>query len=151
MLAIIPYKEDYLKEYQTLCRAWLEEYNLVEQGDKTLEDPKSEIVDKGGHIFMASYQNEIVGTVSLQDLGNEAFEIGKMGVATKHHRLGIGRKLMNHSIEVAKLSGKKKIILETHSKLRAAISLYQKVGFVITHVPKFKHELSDVYMELRLS
>lgn len=57
-----PGLEDAIKR---LNYEWLERYFKLEASDiRSLSDPKSEIIDKGGFIFYALLNDEIVGTAS---------------------------------------------------------------------------------------
>ena len=60
-IAIVPYSIA-LKEYiKTLNYEWLEKHFFVEPSDvDQLSDPQSHIIDKGGHVYFAQYNNEIV-------------------------------------------------------------------------------------------
>jgi hypothetical protein len=56
-----------LKEpIKTLNIEWLSKYFKIEPKDElVLSNPQEEIIDKGGMIFYAKYNEVIVGTVSL--------------------------------------------------------------------------------------
>lgn len=74
---------------------WLKKYFKVEAKDELiLSDPQGEIIDKGGMIFYAKYNNKIVGTVSLLKIDKPTFELSKMAVTNGVQGLGIRQKLM---------------------------------------------------------
>ena len=80
-IEIIPFSSEYSSAIKTLNFEWLEKYFEVEDSDiKTLSNPQLEIIDKGGKIFYAKYQNLIVGTVSLLKIDECTFELSKMAV-----------------------------------------------------------------------
>lgn len=74
-IEIIDYSEE-LKEYiKILNYEWLEKYFKLEAGDTiSLSNPQNEIIDKGGYIFYAKLNNEIVGTASLLKKTDTVFE-----------------------------------------------------------------------------
>ena len=54
MVTISRYKPAYLEAFRKFNREWIEKYFRIEACDvKVLGDPKGEIIDKGGEIFIA--------------------------------------------------------------------------------------------------
>ena len=128
-LTIIPYDTKYSKEFRDLNIEWLKKYFYVEDHDKeVLENPKSYIIDKGGHIFFALYNNEVVGTIALMH-EDEGYELSKMAVSPKYQGLKIGQQLMTYCIEFAKNNHWKELLLYSNTKLENAIYIYRKFGF----------------------
>ena len=65
-LEIIAYQPAYAKDFYNLNVAWLEKYFYVERYDKqVLSNPQKYVIDTGGFIFFAKYNNKIVGVVAL--------------------------------------------------------------------------------------
>ena len=95
IVEIIPFSSDLKDPIKTLNKEWLQKYFRVEEKDEiVLSNPQEEIIDKGGMIFYAKYNNEILGTVSLLKIDNTTFELSKMAVSDKAQGLGIGNKLL---------------------------------------------------------
>lgn len=127
---------------------WLKKYFKVEaKDDLILSDPQGEIIDKGGMIFYAKYDNKIVGTVSLIKIDETTFELSKMAVTESIQGLGIGNKLMSYCMEVAKHKRIKKLILYSNRKLLPAIYLYKKFGFNEIALENGIYERADIKME----
>lgn len=148
IVTIIPYCEDLKEPIKTLNLEWLKKYFRVEDKDKImLSDPQGEIIDKGGLIFYAKYDNKIVGTVSLLKIDDTTFELSKMAVTDGVQGLGIGQKLMDHCLFIAKQKKIKKLILYSNRKLVPAIYLYKKVGFVEIPLEEGIYERADIKME----
>ena len=150
-LEIIAYQPEFAKDFYNLNTAWLEKYFYVEPYDKkVLSNPQKYVIDSGGFIFFAKYNNEIVGVVSLINQ-KTFFELSKMAVSPKYQGLRIGLKLMNFCIEFAKRQQWKSITLYSHRKLVPAISLYKKIGFKEVALEENSHyERSDIKMLLEL-
>lgn len=128
---IIDFEEKYAKDFARLNYEWLEKYFSVEPHDREmLDEPFKYIIKGGGFIFFAKYDEEIVGTAALIEENAETFELAKMGVSPKYQGLRIGEKLIHHSIEKSKEVGKHKVVLESSRKLKPAIGLYKKTGFI---------------------
>lgn len=130
---------------------WLEKYFYVEPYDhKVLSNPQDFIIDKGGYIFFAKYNNEIVGTVALINQSS-FFELSKMAVSPKYQGLKIGKQLMDYCISFSKKQGWESITLYSHRTLVPAINLYKKIGFVEIELEADSHyERSDIKMRLNL-
>jgi len=145
---IIPFRSDLKEEIKTLNLEWLNKYFKVEaKDDKVLSDPQGEIIDKGGMIFYAKYDDRIVGTYSLLKIDETTFELSKMAVTDGVQGLGIGNKLMEHSIKVAKEKGIKKLILYSNRSLLSAIYLYKKFGFEEVPLEDGVYERANIKME----
>ena len=78
---------------------------------------------------------------------NYDFELAKMGVSPKHQGRGIGRKLGEAILELAKEKNAKAIFLETNTKLKPAIALYHKLGFKEVKIDSSPYERSNYCME----
>jgi len=149
---IIPFSQNLKEHIKTLNIAWLEKYFRVEDKDKiTLSNPQEEIIDKGGMIFYAQYNDEIIGTASLLKVDNSTFELSKMAVSDKAQGLGIGNKLLEHCIKIAEEKGIKTLFLYSNTKLLPAIHLYRKFGFVEIPLESGIYERADIKMEKKIS
>jgi len=145
---IIPYSPDLKEEIKILNLEWLKKYFRVELKDEImLSDPQGEIIDKGGMIFYAKYNDKIVGTASLLKIDETTFELSKMAVTDGVQGLGIGNKLMQHCIEIAQQKGMRKILLYSNRKLLPAIYLYRKFGFEEVPLENGIYERADIKME----
>ncbi|KAF2510631.1 GNAT family N-acetyltransferase [Flavobacterium foetidum] len=149
---IIPFSPDLKEHIKTLNIAWLTKYFKVEEKDElTLSNPQEEIIDKGGLIFYAAYNNEILGTASLMKVNDSTFELSKMAVSDKAQGLGIGNKLLEHCINVAKENNIKNLFLYSNTILLPAIHLYRKFGFVEIPLEKGVYARADIKMEKKIS
>ena len=147
-IEIIPFTSECASDIKTLNIEWLEKYFEVEESDKkTLSNPQKEIIDKGGKIFYAKLQNQIVGTVSLMKIDNFTFELSKMAVTKKVQSLGIGKMLMDFCIAFAKENGIKKLVLFSNTILIPAIKMYQKYGFIEVNLGSSIYKRSNIKME----
>ena len=65
-LKIVPYKATYKSEFEVLNRLWIEKYFVMEDEDlNTLQNPESYVIDKGGEIFFAILEENVVGTAAM--------------------------------------------------------------------------------------
>lgn len=145
---IIEYSDEYKNDIKILNYAWLEKYFKVEPGDeKSLSNPKEEILDKGGQIFYARIDGKILGTASLLNKPNGDFELGKMAVVEDFQGFGIGKMLIEHCFSEARKRNIPKLILYSNTQLENAIHLYKKFGFVEIPLESGLYERADIKME----
>ena len=148
---IVDYDAQYQNDFKQLNIEWIEAYFKVEKTDLLyLDNPKSYIIDKGGHIFFAEYDGQIVGTCALAKMDGETFELAKMGVSPKAQGKKIGWLLGQACINKAKALGAKRIFLESNTRLVPAINLYHKLGFQKVTGPPSPYERANIQMELIL-
>lgn len=147
-IEIIPFSPDLKDHIKTLNVAWLTKYFSVEEKDElVLSNPQEEIIDKGGLIFYAKYNAEILGTVSLIKIDNSTFELSKMAVSHKVQGLGIGKKLLEHCFSAAEENHIKRLLLYSNRILLPAIHLYEKFGFVEIPLEANVYERANIKME----
>lgn len=145
---IIPFSTALKEPIKTLNLEWLKKYFKVEPKDEiVLSDPQGQIIDKGGMIFYAKYNDAIVGTVSLMKIDSTTYELSKMAVIDGVQGLGVGKKLMLHCLAVAEAKGIEKLILYSNRRLLPAIHLYEKFGFVEVPLEGGVYERADIKME----
>lgn len=150
-IELINYSDELQEPIKTLNYEWLEKYFRVEESDRiSLSNPKEEIIDKGGFIFYAKLNDEIVGTASLLKKNETVFELGKMAVTSKAQGHKIGTLLLEHCLAVAKQKHIKTIILYSNTQLASAIHLYKKYGFTKIELEKGLYERANIKMEKQL-
>ncbi|MDT0558788.1 GNAT family N-acetyltransferase [Ichthyenterobacterium sp. W332] len=148
---IINYHKDYKQYFYDFNKEWLQTYFYVEPFDEeVLSKPETYIINKGGYIFFAKLNDQIVGTVALMPLEKpNEFELTKMAVHTEYRGRHIGQQLLEHCIEFAKNKGLPKLLLYSSTKLKNAIYIYRKYGFVeLPLETNCKYKRSDIKMEL---
>ena len=150
-IQIIDFSDDLKEPIKTLNYEWLKKYFRVEKSDViSLSNPREEIIDKGGFIFYAKLNDEIVGTASLLKKSNTIFELGKMAVSEKAQGHKIGTLLLEHCLSFAKQKEVKTLLLYSNTQLESAIHLYRKYGFFEVELEKGLYERADIKMEKHL-
>ena len=119
------------EQFKALNIEWLKKYFEVEPIDeRVLSNPRSEILDSGGFIFMAEIKDEVIGTFAFIKKGNQIFEFSKMAIDPKFRNKGHGNVMMQFAISFAKKYRWNKIILYSNTILKNSIHLYFKYGFI---------------------
>ena len=148
---IINFSEEQKEVIKVLNYEWLEKYFKVEKNDIiSLSNPKEEIIDKGGFIFYAKLNNEIIGTASLLKKSATVFELGKMAVSQKAQGHKIGTLLLEHCLTFAKQKQIKTLVLYSNTQLKSALHLYHKYGFSEVDLEEGLYERADIKMEKHL-
>ncbi|MGC6422468.1 MAG: GNAT family N-acetyltransferase [Flavobacteriaceae bacterium] len=151
-IQFIPYKPQFKQDFIDLNIDWLEEFFEVEPYDKkVLEDCENQILAKGGFIFFALLDAEVVGTFAYIKMNDQTFELSKMAVAKSHRGKGIGNLMMAFSIRFAEQHHWKNLVLYSSTTLDNSLHLYRKYGYMqIPLEPDCPYKRGDIKMELRL-
>jgi GNAT superfamily N-acetyltransferase len=151
MLQIVPYEPRHREKFRSLNEAWISRYFKLEEPDRrALSDPEGYILARGGYIFMAEYDKEIVGACALIKVDDEVVELAKMAVDDGAQGKGIGYALGKACIGKARAAGFKKLELLSNTMLEPAINLYKKLGFEEVPLPLTDYERADIKMEMVL-
>ena len=151
MLLIEPYNDSHFSSFRDLNMEWLLLYNLAEEPDfRVLADPRGQILEKDGFIWVALNDGTVVGTAALMKEEHGSYELAKMSVAPEFRGKGVGRMLITTCIEKARSIGAGKIELFSNHQLVSALKLYESVGFRYVPVSNSPFETADIKMELTL-
>lgn len=150
---IVEYKPEYQEAFKALNVEWISTYFEMEEADyKALDNPEEYILNKGGKILVALYENEPVGVCALIKMDNPDydFEMAKMAVSPKAQGKNIGWLLGRAIAAKAKELGAKKIYLESNTILKPAINLYYKLGFEKVFGLETPYKRCNIQMELKI-
>jgi len=140
------------EKFKSLNLEWLDKYFKVEPIDElVLNNPKREIIDKGGFIFMIKKNSEVIGTFAFIKKTKNIYEFSKMAIVPEERGNGYGNMAMEFLIEFAKNKKWSKLILYSNTKLKNSIHLYSKYGF--KEIPLEKNVIysrGNIKMELSL-
>ena len=147
------YKPEHSTKFYDLNIEWLEKYFYVEDHDRdVLSNPEKYIINKGGIILFAEFNNYIVATVALMPTKNsDTYELTKMAVNPNYRNKRIGQKLLVKIISIANKMKLKKIILYSNRRLKNAIHLYLKYNFnEISLEENCPYDRANIKMELSI-
>jgi GNAT superfamily N-acetyltransferase len=151
-LRIVPFEPALREHFYRLNAAWLRRYFHIEDVDhRVLANPEGEILARGGTVLFALLGADVVGTCALMPESDGVYELTKMAVEDQHQGLGIGRALLHAAIGEFRRRGGRRLFLETNSRLRPAVHLYESVGFEhqASTKPDSHYDRADVYMVWR--
>jgi N-acetylglutamate synthase-like GNAT family acetyltransferase len=132
--------------------AWLEEMCLLEPYDEyVLKNPVEAIVEKGGEIFFGIIKGEVVATVALMPTAYGALELNKMAVKKECQGRGMGHEILKFVLAKCRSNGVKEVELYSNLRLKNAIHLYHKFGFVEIPLTKDSpYDRADIRMKVHL-
>ena len=148
---IVDYKDEYKEAFGALNSAWIRRYFKLEPVDiEVFSDPRKFIIERGGFIFCAICRGEVVGVCALLKIGTPEYdyELSKLAVKPDFKGRGVGLALCRAAVEKAKSLSRKKVYLESNTKLVPAISLYRKLGFSEVSGKSASFDRVDIQMEL---
>ncbi|MBY0084328.1 GNAT family N-acetyltransferase [Brevibacillus sp. M2.1A] len=116
-----------------------------------LADPSVRLVEdylQRGHCYVAVLEESIVGVYVLIPTRPDTIELVNVAVDEAYHGKGIGKKLVLHSIAVAKSLGYKTIEVGTGNSSVSQLALYQKCGFRMNWIDRdffLRHYEEEIY------
>ncbi len=153
-IRIVDYEPRYEAVFKSLNEQWITRYWKLEPHDvECLDHPQESILDKGGHIFVATYKGQPVGVCALSKMDSPVYdyELVKLAVSPDAQGRGIGTLLCQAVIDKAKELGAKMLFLESNTLLRPAIHTYRKLGFEELPECHSDYERGNIQMELNLT
>lgn len=151
LVEIINYTPSYHDDFRRLNHEWITKHFRLEESDNlALDHPDEKIIKPGGHIFLAKYKGEVVGTCALIKMSSDRYELAKMAVTEKAQGKHVGYLLGIACLEKARELKAKSVYLESNTKLKPAIALYHKLGFQKVVGPPSPYERSNIQMEVIL-
>ena len=92
-----------------------------------------------------------MGCCGLLPIRQGEYEVVKMAVSERAQGKGVGRRILQHTIDQAFAMGATRLYLESNQVLKPALHLYEALGF--QHLPKERltpspYARADVFMEL---
>jgi len=149
------YRPEDAKDFRELNEAWITRWFALEGEDvAVLGDPEEHILRPGGQIFVAAADSQVIGCFALLPTRPGVLRLIRMTVHETYRGRGVGRKLLEHAIAIARASRADKLVLETSGKLESAVHLYESAGFHrIAPDAGGQSPLSraDIFMEMPLS
>jgi putative acetyltransferase len=82
-----------------------------------------------GRLFLAFYDGEPVGCIALHAVDASRCEMKRLFVRPSGRGLGVGRALVSHVLEEARVMGYREIVLDTLPTMTEAQRLYREFGF----------------------
>jgi ribosomal protein S18 acetylase RimI-like enzyme len=148
-IQIIEFEPSLASYFTNLNLAWIKKYFVVETRDEqVLSNPIKFIINKGGHVFFATINDEVAGTFALIRDRDDVFELSKMAVSEEFQGKKIGNKMLEFCLAKARQLGAAKVILYSNTILQPAVHLYKKYGFKEVPLEHSDYRRSNIKMEV---
>jgi putative acetyltransferase len=148
------------REIASIIRSTLKEFGANKPGTVYFDDTTDALYQvfeetPGSVYYVAEYNNELVGGGGIfpsPGLPEGTCELVKMYLLKKVRGLGLGRMLIQRSLDFAKAYGYKQVYLETMPELKLALKAYEKLGFtyIDSALGNTGHFGCDLFMTLDL-
>jgi putative acetyltransferase len=114
--------------------------------DADIKDIELSYFNRGGTFYVLEAEDgSIIGAYGLYPMDGHACELRKMYLEKAHRGKGLGRLLLEDALSKARHLGFERMILETASVLKEAISLYKSYGFVEYNPPHMSSRCDQAY------
>lgn len=144
---LIAYRRAHREDFKQLNYHWLRRYfEVTPLDEKFFNNPEEEIIDKGGYVFLAESDNQVVGCFALEKENATRFKLAKMAVTPSYQGRQIGSFLLEKAIEKARALNIKTLVLHTHHTLIKAMNLYVKHGFKFARVDEVDFARATIKM-----
>lgn len=98
--------------------------------DADLRDLEGFYLDRGGWFGVWTDEAGMVrGSAGLKRIDDTSCELRKMYLHPSQRGKGLGRVMLERSLDEAQRLGFKRVVLETATVLQSAVKLYEKFGF----------------------
>jgi N-acetylglutamate synthase-like GNAT family acetyltransferase len=149
-IKIISHKEEFNKDFKEINYEWLEKYfTITELDKKAFNNPKKEILDKEGYIYLAIHNNTPIGSVALEKINDKQYALTRMGVKSEYQGKKVGQSLMKIAIEKCNELKLESVVLYTNQILINALNLYFQNGFKIVELDYVPYERATIKMKLK--
>ena len=106
------------------------EFGSGSSTDDELRELPSSYASRGGAFWIATRDNELVGTCGIFPVAATTFELRKMYLNPRARGLGIGKQLLDVAVAFVRAHGGTRIVLDTTEQMTRAIAFYEAHGFV---------------------
>lgn len=129
---------------------WLDLDLSFQNVDQELSDFPAMYGPPDGLFLLAFDGRRLAGGIGLRTLGSGICEMKRLFVYDAFKGAGVGRRLCEDLIARAKTLGYRRMRLDTLGRMKAAIGLYEALGFVDIAPYRFNPDPTTRYLELVL-
>ena len=143
---IITDGKDYINEVRNLITEYIQMLgrdlafqNITDE----LKDPSKKYTPPQGELLVAIEKEQVIGMIAYHRHSAIRCEMKRLYVKQQYRGMKLGEQLIQKIMELAKQSGYTEMVLDTLLPLKAAIYLYQKMGFQQCE-PYYNNPMNDV-------
>jgi putative acetyltransferase len=114
-----------------------------------MDDVQKNYFENGGTFLVTIDADKIVGTGAIKFLEKDVCELKRMWLLSRYHGQGLGYRIMQELLSIARQKEYKIIRLETDPLIQTrAVAFYKQLGFY--EIPRYGDDPDDIGMELKL-
>src|SRR5437016_6002990 len=151
-ICIVPMTEEHIESFRVCLDAVARERRYLALTEAPPADAVREFIlsaiARRVPQFVALDGKQVIGWCDIFPHERESFaHVGRlgMGVLLNYRGQGIGRRLAEKTIELAKLIGLERIELDVYASNKPAIALYKGLGFGLEGVKRKGRKLDGIY------
>ena len=155
-IKIRPIEAAHDKELYELIRLILKSYGLDRPGTAYYDPELANLSsyysqDKAAYFVMVDNMGTVIGGVGVAPFLGTTGELQKLYLHPDYRKLGLGEMLLRRALAFAP-KYYTSLYLETHSNLKEAVPLYEKMGFrhLSGPLPGGPHSEMNIWMEKKL-
>jgi putative acetyltransferase len=116
---------------------------------KDMDDIQRNYFENGGTFLVMFDDGEMICTGALRRLNDETCELKRLWLLNQYHGQGLGYRMLQELLSIAKNMGYKRIRLETDPVAQSqAVNFYKQIGFY--EIPGYSDQTDEVAMEMIL-
>lgn len=151
-MEIVKYQKKYKQDFIDLNTAWVERFFVMEEEDREILNHVEDYLKKGGMIFFAVENDEVLATCMAYPSEDKVWEICKLAATGQHTGKGAGSAVFGACMDYAIEHGAKKLTLISNHILKQALHIYEKFGFQRVDLDREdEYERADVQCEYIVS
>ena len=114
---------------------------------KDMDDIQANYFENGGTFLVMFSDQEMICTGAIRQLDAETCELKRLWLLHEYHRQGLGLRMLEELLSIAKGMGYKRVRLQTDAIAQSrALDFYKQYGFY--EIPRYTERTDDVCMEL---
>ena len=115
-----------------------------------MKDIQKNYFENGGVFLVTTDNDQIIGTGAIRKLDDEMCELKRLWLLTEYHGRGLGYRMMQELLTIARERGYKRMRLETDAVTQSrAVEFYKRIGFHEIPIPNASPD-EDIMMEMAL-
>lgn len=148
-MQVVPFAPEHAVAFRSLVTDTLREFGF--EPDPSIDPDLDEPAAVYSALWVALDEGDVVGSVALRELGDDAVELKRMYLRPAHRGRGLGRSLLLLALDWAREHGARVVRLDTSERMVAAQRLYESYGFHRVEGDAPRQGQCRLLYELRLS
>jgi putative acetyltransferase len=114
-----------------------------------MDDIQKKYFENGGSFLAMFDDDEMICTGAIRRIDDETCELKRLWLLHQYQRQGLGYRMLNELLEIARDRGYKRIWLQTDVDAQSrAVDFYKQIGFY--EIPRYSDRTDDICMEMML-